>query len=420
MTCSINLHIIHLKRASSGNTRHTWNYLSLLVFILLFMLAGVALLKAMQMSPHAAKQGFSGPIIITKGGTYSGNWESKDSDVPAIDIRTKAPVIIEYSKIRGAGQLIRSIGYGANITVRNTEGYGITPTPYSDYKKPRRFLAVDVFKNIVVENCYMQNTAGIYLGQRYEGDGTPQNTVKIRYNKVDNIDGRIYGGMAIAQFVQFNYRGNAPHIEIAWNQVINEPDNSAVEDNINIYNSRGTPASPILIHNNYIQGAFPFPANLAAYSGGGIITDSPETDSTTSTAYLKVYDNQLVGLGNYCLGIAGGNNIEMFQNRAIVSAKFSDNSKYNCWTGGIWAKDYYKLNSTFNNQMHNNILGVVGQTGTWRNDVMDSTFLAAKTYSNVILEGEITPATEKQEYELWLNKLSKNHIMLGPIFKDLY
>lgn len=404
----------YLYFAAPGNAKKTGQRLLVFSIIALLLLSGIALIKAMDLSPHAAEKGYSGPLIITKGGTYTGNWESKDSDVPALDIRTREPVIIENSKIRGAGPLIRSLGYSANITVRNTEGYGITPTPYSDYQKPRRFLAVDVFRNIVVENCYMQNTAGIYLGHSYEGDGTPQNTVKIRYNKVKNIDGRIYNGMAIVQFVQFNYRGEVPHIEIAWNEVINEPDSSAVEDNINIYNSRGTSASPIRIHNNYIQGAFPFPSRSEKYTGGGIITDSPGTDSTMATAYLKVYDNQLVGLGNYCLGIAGGNHIEMYQNRAIVSAKFADNSPYKCWTGGIWAKDYYKLGSTYNNKMHHNTLGTVGQTGTWRNDILDSTFVAAATFENVILEGEITLEMEKKEYQIWLKKLSANSIKLGP------
>ncbi|MEJ8800591.1 glycosyl hydrolase [Pontibacter sp. H249] len=388
--------------------------LRLILFMLVLLLASIALFKAMKQSPHAAKQGYTGPIIITKGGVYTGNWESKSSDVPTLDIRTKEPVIIENSKIRGAGPLIRSLGYSANITVRNTKGYGITPTPYSDYKKPRRFLAADHFRNIVVENCYMENTAGIYLGQRYEGDGTPQNTVSLKFNKVKNIDGRIYNGVAIAQFVQFNYRGEAPHIEIAWNEIINEPDKSAVEDNINIYNSRGTPSSPIRIHNNYIQGAFPFPATSDKYSGGGIITDSPDADSTIATAYVKVYNNQLVGLGNYCLGIAGGNNIEMYRNRAIVSARFRDNSLYKCWTGGIWAKDYYKMNATFNNKMHSNTLGIVGQTGTWRNEIMDSTFVAAATFSNSIIAGEITPELEIREYKRWLNKLDQNKIKLGP------
>src|SRR5690606_10271765 len=120
---------------------------------------------------------------------------------------TSEPVIIENSFIRGAGPLIRSLGQNADITIRNTKGYGLPPTPWRDYKKPRRFLALDVFKNVVVENCYLENTAGIYLGGQYTGNSTPSNTVKIRYNKVRNIDGRIHDGLEIAQFVQFNFRG---------------------------------------------------------------------------------------------------------------------------------------------------------------------------------------------------------------------
>ncbi|WP_439883356.1 glycosyl hydrolase [Pontibacter sp. MBLB2868] len=392
--------------------------LLVLLCLATFLLAGYSLLNVLPLSPHTAQQGFSGPLVITEGGTYTGKWESKDSEVPAIEIRTREQVIIENSVIRSAGPLIRALGYSADITIRNTSGYGITPTPYNDYKKPRRFLGVDGFSNIVVENCYMENTAGIYIGQRYEGNGSPSNTIKIRYNEVKNIDGRIYAGIAIAQFVQFNFRNEVPYAEIAWNQIINEPDKSAVEDNINIYNSRGTPDSPILIHNNYIQGAFPVPSIASNYSGGGILTDSPGTDSTMSTAHLKVFDNQLVGLGNYCLGIAGGNHIEMFNNRAIVSARFPDNTFFNCWSGGIWAKDYYKLNSTFANQMHHNTLATVGQTGTWRNEIMDSTFLAAATFSNIILPGEVTLAMEREEYQRWLQKLASKEINIGLLPKS--
>ncbi|MDX5437731.1 MAG: glycosyl hydrolase, partial [Pontibacter sp.] len=78
--------------------------------------------------------------------------------------------------------------------------------------------------------------AGIYIGQSYEGNGTSSETIKIRYNIAKNIDGRVYGGTTFAQFVQFNFRKNISHAEVAWNQVINTPNNSAVEDNINIHN----------------------------------------------------------------------------------------------------------------------------------------------------------------------------------------
>ncbi|SFH04490.1 right-handed parallel beta-helix repeat-containing protein [Pontibacter chinhatensis] len=382
--------------------------------VLLIALALGSLTRSLYFSPKAASPSYQGPLIITKGGTYSGHWESRDSEVPAVEVRTKEPVIIENSKIRGAGFLIRSKGYGADITVRNTVGYGLPPTPTSNYAKPRRFLAVDVFRNVVVENCYIENTAGIYLGVEYTGDGSPNQSIKIRYNKARNITGEVYQGLERVQFVQFNYRGQVPGAEIAWNEVINYPEASAVEDNINIYNSRGTPQSPIRIHNNYIQGAFPYPLHLTKYTGGGIITDSPGTDSLEATAYVKVYENQLVGLGNYCLGIAGGNHIEMHHNRAVVAAAFPDGKPYHFWTSGIWAKDYYKMGNTFNNSMHHNTLAVMGKNRTWRNEVFDSTFAAAAEYANHILPDSITKTMEDEEYRLWQRKLQQNSVKIGP------
>ena len=355
------------------------------------------------------------PLVITKGGTYTGNWESRDAEISAVEVKTSEPVVIERANIRGAGRLIRSQGYAADITVRNTNGYGITPTPWKEYKKTRNFLVVDGFKNIVVENCYIENAAGINLGLSYEGNGTPQQTIKIRYNKVRNIDGRVYNGWAIANFVGFNFRNPVPHAEIAWNEVINEPDQSVVEDNINIYNTRGLPDSPIRIHDNYIEGAFPIPASEPNYSGGGIISDSPETDSTQATAYLEIYENQLIGLGGYCIGIAGGNHINVHDNRMVVAAKHADNTRYAFWTSGIWAKDYYETQSTYANTMHHNTIAVVGQTGTWRNDVVDSAIIAASTYANTLLETNVTRAMEAQEFERWEKKLRQNKITVGPV-----
>lgn len=64
--------------------------------------------------------------------------------------------------------------------------------------------------------------------------------------------------------------------------------------------------------------------------------------------------------------------------------------------------------------MRHNVLGTVGQTGTWRNEIMDSTFLAAATFDNEIIKGEITPALEQKEYQIWLKKLKTNNVHIGP------
>ncbi|MCX2741159.1 glycosyl hydrolase [Pontibacter anaerobius] len=410
-------HSVSIKATFRHRSHTLWmsrRWLFILLAALAAAVAATILMRKQGFSPRVASSNHKGSIVITKGGTYSGNWESRNSDVAAVEIRTEEPVVIEDSHISGAGFLIHSQGYNVDITVRNTEGYGLPPTSYTGYKKPRRFLAVDEFRNIVVENCYLESTAGIYIGGKYTGHGSPNQSIKTRFNKARNINGQVYEGKELVQFVQFNYRGEVPNAEIAWNEVINRPEASAVEDNINIYNSRGTPASPIRIHNNYIQGAFPYPLHLPEYSGGGIIADSPGTDSSSATAYVEVYENQLVGLGNYCLGIAGGNNIEMHHNRAIVAAEFNNGRAYHFWTSGIWAKDYYKMGNTFNNSMHHNTLAVRGKNHTWRNEIFDSTFAAADEYANHILSDSITKELEEAEHALWTKKLERNNLHLGP------
>ncbi|QCR22818.1 PA14 domain-containing protein [Pontibacter sp. SGAir0037] len=358
-------------------------------------------------------QSYSGPLVITKGGTYSGNWESKDTEVPAVEIRTSEPVIITNSNIRGAGYLIKSWGYAANITVRNTKGYGGTPTAYKGYIKTRRFLTVNNFKNVVVENCYLEGTSGIYIGTRYEGNGSTSETIKIRFNKVKNIDGRVFNGAREhSQFVQFNFRNAIRHAEISWNEVINEPNSSLVEDNINMYNTQGVAGSPIKIHNNYIQGAYPFPANAVKYSGGGIITDG-DGGLDSAPAHIEGYENILVGLGNYNMQIAGGNNINFHHNRAINAAMFADGTRYMNYTTSFACTDYYKKGTTFNNTMAYNVIGVTGQTGTWNNNTIYNTG-NAKLVDNTYITGTITRQMEADEYSRWTNKLRSNNVVLGP------
>ena len=53
--------------------------------------------------------GFSGPITITAGGTYSGNWMST-SEAPTIRIETSEPVTIASSTVANlaGGKLIEA------------------------------------------------------------------------------------------------------------------------------------------------------------------------------------------------------------------------------------------------------------------------------------------------------------------------
>src|SRR5579871_6439709 len=51
---------------------------------------------------------WSNPITITKGGTYTGNWQSNSASTPAVSIQTSQPVTIINSNIQSRDTLIDS------------------------------------------------------------------------------------------------------------------------------------------------------------------------------------------------------------------------------------------------------------------------------------------------------------------------
>src|SRR4051812_47406794 len=98
----------------------------------------------------------AGTLVITVGGTYSGTWESDDPAVPAVAIRTSAPVVIENSTIRGKGDLIATQVMHSNVTIRNTIGIGLNPNVLG--KPTGRFFAAEDFDNVDIEKNDLQGT----------------------------------------------------------------------------------------------------------------------------------------------------------------------------------------------------------------------------------------------------------------------
>jgi len=357
---------------------------------------------------------FDGPITITRGGTYSGNWESNDARIPAVRIRTNEPVIIENSIIRSRSSCIDAYGYKVNLTVRNTSGYGLNPNRKGYYVG--RFLDIDGFVNLEVYNNYMENTSGIYV-YAYYGNRTSKQTVKVMYNVCKNVDGRYSLGVNkwmkgapdpdyYRQFFQINGVKNLVGAEVAWNQIINEPGNSRVEENINIHATTGTAGSPFLIHDNYIQGAYPANAvDARTYTGGGIML------SDNGSSYLRAYNNQIVNTGHVGITTTSGHDNWYYNNRVVCNALNPDGSKMPSSNVGavIWN---FNSESTFkNNRGTNNLIGWINSDGQ-RNDwwVPD----AAAWSGNRNWPGNITKATILNEWQVWQNKLASRGIQLGP------
>src|SRR5207244_2617275 len=125
-----------------------------------------------------------------------------------------------------------------------------------------------------------------------------------------NIDGRASNGHGgyyfepdedYVQFFQIDGVRSIHNADVGWNQVINEPGKSLVEDNISIYKTSGTPDDPFKIHDNYIDGGYPYnPAGSDEYTGGGIML------SDQGSAFISAYRNQVLDTTNYGMAISSG------------------------------------------------------------------------------------------------------------------
>lgn len=355
-------------------------------------------------SPPLKAQPYQGPITITAGGTYTGNWQSLDPNTPAVTVQTTAPVVIVYSNIQSKGDLI-SVQPGSDLTVTDTSGTGLNPGVPGAFLG--RFLTSQSAARLVIENNDLNNTAGIYIR-------TPlsSSTISIRFNTVENINGRASTGSGYAtrdngglgvnlvQFVQFD-NVVAPAAEIAWNQVINDPYVSRVEDNISIYRSCGSAAAPIDIHDNFIHGGYPGAPGTDDYSGGGIIEEG------TDACFVNVHDNQIIETTNYGIAIAGAHDNNLYSNTLMGIGLLSNGViEPSQNVGG------YVSSAAYNNTVHDNRAGWYNQNGddnTWypRSPCDSSCF-----YNNTSLI-PFTQADEDAQFNVWNDKLANNGIVIG-------
>jgi hypothetical protein len=369
-------------------------------------------------APTPAPVTYSGPVTITRGGTYSGNWENTGRGA-AVVIQTTEPVIIENARLRSRGTLVT--GFGIDLTLRNVQGESLTPNEAG--KAAEMAIKAEEFRNLRVENSSFTG-GGIYV-RKFVGDPARGQSVRILRNTFTNIDGRQSDGAgghngktSIRQAVQFNNVTRIEGAEIAWNQVINEPGQSAVEDNINLYVSSGTPGSPIQIHNNYVQGGYPVDLSSARYSGGGILLGDGKSTDPASNGYQSASDNIVVGTTNYGVAIIGGYGNRLERNRAVSSGRLPDGRRVAAQNVGLYVWDMYGSGSAFGmNRMEGNVSGwtQVGQDGKTKNNPMWTPHCktnGTRCKSNANL-GTVSLAAERAEWTRWQQKLAGAGIQVG-------
>jgi parallel beta-helix repeat protein len=224
----------------------------------------------------------------------------------------------------------------------------------------------DGFASVTVENCStVSGSDGILLENGISGA-----SARVRYDTFDNIVGPYEHGNAVMIATTHNL-GSA---EIAYNRVVNLPGKSQVEDNINIYDSAGSANSPIWIHDNYVQGAYPADPTSADFSGGGIICDY-------RASFVRIEHNTVVDTTNYGISIGSGHDNTMINNTVVFDELLPATNV------GIGCYDAYHLGSGgyYNNTGSGNRVYTSNQNDWWvpgLSSWTNATHLPATTAAN--------------------------------------
>lgn len=365
----------------------------------------------------------AGPIQITHGGVYSGTWTSNDPKVAAVTIRTSEPVTIKDSVISGRGNLIQ-LGV-SNLTVENVTGKALDPGVKGLSRGA--FIAGTGFTSLVVKNCTM---TGVTFGVNAEG--AAPTTLEIENNSAINLEDRASDGAGgflpvrprLGHFVILN-RVNAQNgAQIAWNQVVQTMGKSSIEDVISIYESEGSKAHPIEVHNNYIEGSSsPIPGKN--YTGAALIVDGEGGAKASPAAFVVFEDNLIVETAGAGINIAYGHDITARGNRVVSCGVDEAGNRY-AWGASaavIW--NYYKSPEFYNNTITGTTGGMVGPgpNKTFKADneffvKIDNTSptnaITESNFTNPCLSGDASnPKAEDAERARWKSEVAAAHEAIG-------
>jgi hypothetical protein len=303
----------------------------------------------------------SGPVVITAGGTYSGNWNSTDPKTPAVTIKTDAPVTIQNSAITSKGGLIDISGVktGANVTVENVTGTALDPG-VSGMQRGAFISAVNV-ASLVVKQCTIK---GASFGVKLVGSSPA--TLEISNNLANDLEDRASDGNGglrstrpqLGHFIIIAGVSASAGAEIAWNQAVQTIGQTSTEDVINIYNSQGAVGHPIWVHDNYLEGASS--AATSNYTGTSLITDGAGTNSAPPSAYVLFDTNEIVATAGTGIAIAAGHDVQATNNRVVSCGVSNTGTWYAIGRPAVYIWNYYKITQFYNNTITGTAGGMVG------------------------------------------------------------
>ena len=366
----------------------------------------------------------AGPIIITHGGTYSGNWVSNDPETPAVSIRTNEPVILRNATIASRGDLISIQGTasGAHVTVMNVTGTGLDPQIAGLQRGS--FIIAEQAASLIVQHCTM---TGVRFGVKLLSSTVT--TLSITKNAASELEDRESDGQGgflnnrpdLGHFVMLNGIMAENGAEIAWNQVVDTIGESSTEDVINIFKSQGAPGAPIAVHDNFLEG-FSSPTTTS-YTGVGLITDGDGNQPVT--AYVTFTANEVVHAAGSGIEIAVGHDILAKKNR-VVSCGIDGEGKWYAapFVNAVVMWNYYGAPQFTNNRVDSTWGGMLRSAPDGTPMIVDAWARSADLNSTDRVQlgdftdpcypdGQLDLGAEDRERAYWQAKLSAAEITPG-------
>jgi hypothetical protein len=305
-----------------------------------------------------AETAYQDPITITSGGTYTGNYQSTDSDTPAITVATTEAVILQDMNVRHAGY---GVTYGvdsSNITLKNSTFTAIEPTyAQADQQSVNLYMP----DSLIVEHNLFKYGHGVLVN----GGRALSNELRVSYNQFIDISRRsASSGLVGAVHLDKVY---APGAKILWNRISNHYGQSETEDVFGITNTKGADGNRIVFAHNLVNGSYPRSGDGSGFTGSAF------DFGDLGGAYMLAHDNYATNYTNNGFMIPSGTDVHLRDCIAVydgiadngqrVSSTFgngfttyhpsdypADNnigmadtrSAHRRWTGSDWQRsDYY-------------------------------------------------------------------------------
>lgn len=250
-------------------------------------------------------------------------------------------------------------GQGIDWAGTNTTGVRLTVTnskfTATNHGGSFRQRAIELYEpaSLIVERSTFTDGQGIWMRA-----GTPS-LIRIRFNEVRNIGRYPYPTTAgcCVQFLALTELTSSS-TEIAWNRITNVYGQSDVEDNINMYQALGTQSNPIDIHHNLIDGSWPRTGNGSNDTGSGI-----GTADAGIGRWINVHDNWIINMSNAGIGVGGGQDIHVYNNRIVSDGKAGAVQVVSTWGQGITVWDAYNVGAHARIDAYNNTSAFIRPDG---------------------------------------------------------